>query len=627
MSQLVEINENDRKSLECPICKNLVNVPKVIRCSHVFCESCLTDYLEHSECNAPPCPVCRVRIVLPQVGMQGFRTEQFYHDIAERLKEKDELNKNKRTGVCGLCQETSELVAKCLTCSRVICKQCLPSHNSLKPHCTVVNLSEIDSVDEDELMAQRKLVCDSHDTELLNLYCHDCNKVVCFLCKVTDHVDHKCEHLNKLGAYCRNGLKTLQDEITTLVEEANVASRNVTTIYGEFLEDLQVATYKVNNTIDMFISELDVKREQFLDDIEGKREEIKSRLKRQKNKVEKVKTDGQLLIEMTRKATSYGNDADVVTLHNDLQQQINALKSDLHSSLHKDFRIKVDLNEDKFRKDCLKRTIDQYAIGNMFYSQQVAVKALKDTTMQPCDQSAPYAAVASTDSLCIVYQMKRYLYTDYTKLIFKDTYDQTEEVSIDCSKQFYGKYTSPDINEHLCTNVRCYNPLRAKKGKEQVWIQDNNIYRACDNGEIELIPLTKIKDIKDVDINAQGEILLVREDSDRNQSCSVIARDGTRKFEKNYVNLLWLFGKKKPTQKPHGSFNKRGNLLITTCCISNDNEIYLLDVTTGQGEELIMPLFENEPDLEPGAVYEKCDGLLYITVNNGSKILTVSYLS
>ncbi|XP_053386557.1 probable E3 ubiquitin-protein ligase TRIML1 isoform X3 [Mercenaria mercenaria] len=60
------------EQLECPVCLDRYETPKVLPCQHTFCLQCLGRVVENR--NVVRCPECRVEHIVPATGISGFPT-------------------------------------------------------------------------------------------------------------------------------------------------------------------------------------------------------------------------------------------------------------------------------------------------------------------------------------------------------------------------------------------------------------------------------------------------------------------------------------------------------------------------------------------------------------------------
>ncbi|KAK7092202.1 hypothetical protein V1264_007990 [Littorina saxatilis] len=125
-------NAAEVKGLTCAVCLEVYNNPKFLPCHHTYCAACIEDLSRRRPGKPMKCPTCRKEVVLPSGGVSALQNN-FY----------------------------------------------------IRP--------------EDLEKAQRGIVdsskCLSHPKQELDLYCTDCEQVVCFKCVMTKHKDHSMQDL------------------------------------------------------------------------------------------------------------------------------------------------------------------------------------------------------------------------------------------------------------------------------------------------------------------------------------------------------------------------------------------------------------------------------------------------
>ena len=134
------------QQLNCAICLETYNNPKLLRCFHVYCRDCLVKLVVRDQQGqlSLPCPSCRYATPIPSNGVSGFppafQTNQLL-EIWEDLKkakdpvspldkvENDIIPSTKSNPTCSEHQEESKLY--CETCGELICIQCtIRKHHS-----------------------------------------------------------------------------------------------------------------------------------------------------------------------------------------------------------------------------------------------------------------------------------------------------------------------------------------------------------------------------------------------------------------------------------------------------------------------------------------------------------------
>ncbi|CAF1321445.1 unnamed protein product [Adineta steineri] len=75
--------------LQCPICLDILQDPKVLDCQHTFCANCLKVHLasierNHGSSNFMDCPTCRLRSNLINNSIDSLPGNYIVRDIIER---------------------------------------------------------------------------------------------------------------------------------------------------------------------------------------------------------------------------------------------------------------------------------------------------------------------------------------------------------------------------------------------------------------------------------------------------------------------------------------------------------------------------------------------------------------
>jgi len=107
-------SSSEQNPWTCPLCLGPFTRPKLLPCSHTFCEACLRRLMRHHPYSSFSCPICREKIEVPPRGVSAFKTN-FYIDEARVKKEKLFCKKHPKP---------RELELKCLGCDALICLEC-----------------------------------------------------------------------------------------------------------------------------------------------------------------------------------------------------------------------------------------------------------------------------------------------------------------------------------------------------------------------------------------------------------------------------------------------------------------------------------------------------------------------
>ena len=172
---------------KCGICLSYYTEPRLLDCFHKFCTPCLSKLADGNV--TFKCPLCRSKIIVPEVGVTGFKS--YPTNQKEQCPDKTQGDLK----LCQICDEERFATVKCLNCEDYLCKQCHEYHTkvkTLKEHTyeIVVNQPHISRVHDTEKHESEKIECNIHRKELL-LFCKPCNSVICDDCRTNAHKHHE----------------------------------------------------------------------------------------------------------------------------------------------------------------------------------------------------------------------------------------------------------------------------------------------------------------------------------------------------------------------------------------------------------------------------------------------------
>ena len=179
------------KSLECPICKDILKEPKMLKCYHFFCKKCLysterarrdlgsTTTHDH-EIDSFACGVCR-----QVTQLQELANVPMVNHILEEYRR----NKSQDT-TCGWCEDRDSSY-RCIECKMIYCEPCKAKHDGIRD-CQSHTCIDINSNGLQQLFSSKKVYCQVHRDEVCKFNCKQCKKMVCIIC-VNCNSDHR-EH-------------------------------------------------------------------------------------------------------------------------------------------------------------------------------------------------------------------------------------------------------------------------------------------------------------------------------------------------------------------------------------------------------------------------------------------------
>ncbi|XP_038057347.1 E3 ubiquitin-protein ligase TRIM56-like [Patiria miniata] len=207
--------------LECPICCDRFNQPKILNCLHSFCEDCLEKMVAgHPGKTEIMCPVCRQQTVLPEKGIAGILNNFSLLALVDEVTQQEELVKGQQSKIiCEECEEQEEATSRCLECREYLCETCHSAHKRskrTKNHET----ASIDDLRSGKATFESRLrtevpICQKHTFQELIFYCKTCACLICSACTALDHraPDHEVCDIADVVTPCK-------EKVTKLVEQA-----------------------------------------------------------------------------------------------------------------------------------------------------------------------------------------------------------------------------------------------------------------------------------------------------------------------------------------------------------------------------------------------------------------------
>lgn len=220
----------------CSICYEKLKSPRLLPCSHSFCETCLCAHIV-STCEQKdvplgfPCPLCREFV--PSPGNPDETTQW-----AEKFPINDVLvllmNEARDIKVCWPCKrgnEEEEATEFCVTCKEPLCKMCSKCHRKslISMNHKICLLSEIGSCNFDSRHSRNSVCCAKHNGKQIELYCYNHKTPCCTLCFTEDHktcsnilaVEKVVKNMQRLGQ-----MKSLEQEIEKMKVDLEIAKKS-----------------------------------------------------------------------------------------------------------------------------------------------------------------------------------------------------------------------------------------------------------------------------------------------------------------------------------------------------------------------------------------------------------------
>ena len=241
MAQGKSFFDDVKKELECPVCQehfSQINEPKILKCLHTFCKTCLEGWIRQHREGQLSCPTCRQITECPNSNINSLRSNLFYKQMLE-IVEAYSGQGEEDSPQCGLCGEKKPLKFYCFECNSFLCNDCVGVHKKGKIFSGhhVKDIGNFESSDMNDY-ARRSNYCKTHIKEI-RFYCERCQSCICIECAILEHQDH-----NKISL--EQGLENIKSEIDIRVHEAQENGSRL----RSYKDSLEKRKMKLNGSIE-----------------------------------------------------------------------------------------------------------------------------------------------------------------------------------------------------------------------------------------------------------------------------------------------------------------------------------------------------------------------------------------
>ena len=260
--------------LECSLCFELMQEPKLLSCTHTFCKDCLAKlYQCQRKTDQISCPMCRQTTKLQNGDVSRLQTNV---PIKAMIGDVQSAKRN-----CTVCEPEAKSIATayCQTCVEYMCNSCLEPHNKFRKNKD----HEVCSVDDiNKGKVQVKRFCRDHPQEEKLWVCTTCNCLICFRCRVLQHSDsnHKLETVTDFQ-------KCMKDQIESLKKKAGVKVKS----FERHMKMTKEQDAKIELKIDRIIADIDKAYNDSIQQLTKRRNTLKEQCHELKNKLKMQLSD------------------------------------------------------------------------------------------------------------------------------------------------------------------------------------------------------------------------------------------------------------------------------------------------------------------------------------------------
>ncbi|XP_028399256.1 transcription intermediary factor 1-beta-like, partial [Dendronephthya gigantea] len=311
-----------QENLQCTVCREPLKDPRTLPCFHSFCKDCLEGVVKTRRNKAPrgrpvrdiPCPNCREMFTLdPDKNVADMKRNHF---ICNMVKATAVLNRDRGTGVpCSHECSQSYSVARCVTCEKFLCQECLTAHDSYRGHTghSVLTMEEL-SKPENRKKINDKMYCNEHSGEILKVYCETCDQLICKDCMDFRHTkpDHSCFLAKDVGDKYKELLASNNETMDDVLTEGNALLQKLTRMTEEFGKEVEDVNRKIiqrkKSVAKMVCKVLDENGEELLKEVNEIYNDEQAKLDKQTKKIKQYVENVQKSVQLSKKLVEEGTE-------------------------------------------------------------------------------------------------------------------------------------------------------------------------------------------------------------------------------------------------------------------------------------------------------------------------------
>ena len=254
--------------LECSICLQVYQDPRLLPCGHTFCLKCLQELVDKRKSDSAQLSCCLCRspwTVQPDAISslpKNFIAIEFISSLSSVIQ----------CGETGSDEKHDKVEHFCIDCWEPLCSSCNSFHKKTKATRSHA-VKKITDVNRDDISRHKKQMmskCVSHNEYPIELYCTVCEDIACTKCFMLSHATHSCidiieadskfvEKINsslyklKMSSKLYNTeLKLVYEQKKKLRKQNEAMENNVKLLLGEFRTNLKIMYDKLIEKINKY---------------------------------------------------------------------------------------------------------------------------------------------------------------------------------------------------------------------------------------------------------------------------------------------------------------------------------------------------------------------------------------
>lgn len=313
-------------SLLCGVCKQFFHRPKLLKCLHSFCKSCIESLASNGDGSEGfvICPTCSLPSELGSKGIDALPVNFLI------VKNQNYVREEKKTPIkCGNCEDNSEATGQCNECKEFLCDKCTAAHRRVRVtrEHRIISLTELTTEEKGNNNLCNPDSCPEHNREELTYFCQTCDKLICRECTVVNHpkTTHVFEPLKEASSKHRQGITNLLDAIKMRSPFVKRALLEIEEACGDIPQHVLAIEEQIKSSTARYIRALKERELQLLDDLGAMREYKATLLEQQKERLYKGIREIESNCSLVERMLQEGNAAEVARVKDFMTGRLRSL--------------------------------------------------------------------------------------------------------------------------------------------------------------------------------------------------------------------------------------------------------------------------------------------------------------
>ena len=215
------------------------------------------------------CPVCCQTTQQPDKGVSGFQSAFLINNLLELYQVLKKLSGSQQNN-CENCHK-EQATGYCKQCSVLLCQTCVDKHNGWVTFSShqILRVEDVATTASKlvPLKEQPTMECSSHGKPL-EVYCDTCDKLICHLCTINHHRDHKCDAITDAFPRHQQQIVDSLQQVKKKLAAITSAVQTVETREGCFLEQVGAVRREIEATVQQLMQLLHESERQLMRELD-----------------------------------------------------------------------------------------------------------------------------------------------------------------------------------------------------------------------------------------------------------------------------------------------------------------------------------------------------------------------